>query len=186
LLNVHAATARPPSPRILCRPNRLHSVVGDADEDTTDSVVATLELINTELSSRLSRQDQSLSRIEAKAVVVLGFAATAAQFLATRDPFRTSWSTLLGLVAFLAYTCAFAFGVWTLRVAKFSDLEVKELRQIAEIGQADALRQLIWARMTMFDDNKKKADLKARAWWWSSALLTAGLLSSVICIMQTS
>ena len=70
LLNVHAATARPPSPHLLCRPNRLHSVVGDADEDTKDSVVATLEFINTELSSRLSRQDQSLSRIEAKAVVV--------------------------------------------------------------------------------------------------------------------
>lgn len=157
-----------------------------ADADSNDEDVDTLELINAELTSRLSRQDQSLSRIETKSTVVLGFAATAAQFLATRDPFRTPWSTLFGLVAFLVYAGAFACGVWALRVAKFDDLDPGELRQIATIGKADALRQLIWAPRTMFDTNRRKAERKADAWWWSFLLLTAGLLSSAACVMQTS
>jgi hypothetical protein len=161
-------------------------VTDAADAGSTDEDLGTLELINAELASRLSRQDLSLSRIETKATVVLGFAATAAQFLATRDPFRTPWSTLFGLVAFLVYAGAFAFGIWTLRVAKFDDLDPGELRQIATIDKMDALRQLIWARRAMFDTNKRKADRKADTWWWSFVLLTAGLLFSLACIMQTS
>jgi len=44
---------------------------------------ATLELLNSELASRLTRQADSLAKIDTKAVFLIGFAATAAQFLAT-------------------------------------------------------------------------------------------------------
>jgi hypothetical protein len=154
--------------------------------DAIDEDLENLELVNAELASRLDRQGHSLSRIEAKAIVMLGFAATAIQFLATRDPFWTSWSILFGLVAFVAYIGSFAFGVWSLRVAKSRDLEPGELRRLATGRKADTLRQLIWARRTIFDTNKRTAQRKADAWRWSFVLLTAGLLSSVVCIMQTS
>jgi hypothetical protein len=127
-----------------------------------------------------------MSRVETKATVVIGFAVTAAQFLATRHPFNSPWSTLFGLTALLCYVAAFACGIWTLRVKKFKDLSATGLRALAEQTQDEVLRQLIGTRRKNYEDNKRSADRKARGWWWSSGLLAAGLLLSIACIVQTA
>ncbi|MGI8312738.1 hypothetical protein [Saccharopolyspora hattusasensis] len=71
-------------------------------------------------------------------------------------------------------------------MAKFVDLEGSALRCLAEQAEEDALRRLIGLRRKIYEDNKRTADRKARLWWWSSSLLTVGLLSSVLCIVHTS
>jgi hypothetical protein len=48
-----------------------------------DAQKDTLELLNDEVASRLTRQSESLAEIGTKAVFLIGFAATAARFLAT-------------------------------------------------------------------------------------------------------
>jgi hypothetical protein len=145
-----------------------------------------LKLINTELAARLTRQDQSMSRVETKSAVVIGFAVTAAQFLATRHPFSSPWSILFGLSAFLCYIAAFTVGVWTLRVEKFKDLSATGLRALAEQAEVEVLRQLIGTRRKNFEDNKLSAVRKARGWWWSTWLLAFGLLLSIACMVLTA
>lgn len=147
--------------------------------------MASLELINKELTDRLTRQDQSHSRVETKLTLVIGFAATAAQFLATRHPFRTPWSTLFGLCAFGAYIGAFTVGLWGLRLSKYRELDAAELRQLAEVSQVEVLMQLIGTRRAAVQANKSRGISKVRSWWWSTGLLAAGLLASVVCIVQS-
>jgi hypothetical protein len=50
-----------------------------------EAQTGTLELLNNEVASRLARQSESLAKIDTKAVFLIGFAATAAQFLATHQ-----------------------------------------------------------------------------------------------------
>lgn len=127
-----------------------------------------------------------MSRVETKAVVVIGFAVTAAQFLATRNPFKSPLSILFGLLAFIAYAAAFGIGIWSTRVAKFADLDGAWLRSLAEQPQLDVLHKLIASRKHLVEKNKRFADRKGMAWWWSLAMLTAGLVSSIACIVQTA
>jgi hypothetical protein len=156
--------------------------VAENDNDAID----TWKLINTELAARLTRQDASVSRVEAKAILVVGFAATATQFLATRSPFKTPWSTLFAIIAIASYVLAFAVGVWSMRVAKFADLDGPNLVGLSEQTEQEVLLQLIGTRGAIFEKNAKAAERKAKAWWWSIRLLTTGLVSSVACIVQTA
>ncbi len=63
----------------------------------------TLELINSELAARLARQSESGAKVDTKAIFLVGFAATAAQFLASR-----SFEPFTGAAAFMAYAVAWA------------------------------------------------------------------------------
>lgn len=153
-------------------------------EDDGDRI-ETLKLINAELTARLARQDSSMTRVETKAGVVVAFAATATQFLTTKHPFSTPSSTLLAVVGFAAYALAFIVGIWSMRVSRVDDLGVAALRGLAERDHGDVLRQLVGTRRLISEKNRKAADRKARAWWWSFGFFTAGLLASCACIMQT-
>jgi len=160
----------------------LHPVAENDDEPQLD----VLKLVNAELTARIARQDASMTRVETKAVVTIGFAVAAAQFLATRDLFKSPLSILFGLLAFMAYLLAFAIGIWSIRVAKFADLEGSWLLGLAEQPHVNVLRKLSWSRKNVVDQNKKAAERKARLWWRSLGLLTAGLVSSVLCVVQTA
>ncbi|UXX98116.1 hypothetical protein N7U49_48370 (plasmid) [Streptomyces sp. AD2-2] len=78
----------------------------------------TLELLNNEVAARLTRQSDSLAKIDTKAVFLIGFAATAAQFLATHKH-----HDVLAYCAFAAYAITLLTGVHTMRVAEHKDLE---------------------------------------------------------------
>jgi hypothetical protein len=85
----------------------LHRVAENDDEPRLD----VLKLVNAELTARIARQDASMTRVETKAVVTIGFAVAAAQFLATRDLFKSPFSILFGLLAFPICRLAFATGI---------------------------------------------------------------------------
>jgi hypothetical protein len=57
----------------------------------------TLDLINSELAARLARQAESGAKVDTKAIFLVGFAATAVQFLASR-----SFEPFTGAAAFTA------------------------------------------------------------------------------------
>jgi hypothetical protein len=140
----------------------------------------TLELINSELGGRLDRQDESGSKIDTKATLLVGFAATAAQFLATRRA-----QPLLQGIAFAGYALAFCLGVWTLAVAPYKDIEPRRLLDgHAMLSKEDVLAHLAATRVKIFEMNKRKHDRKAIRWWLGIAALTIGLVFSAVSIVQ--
>ncbi|WP_234443325.1 hypothetical protein [Streptomyces cellulosae] len=74
----------------------------EAQEDT-------LEFLNNEVASRLTRESDSLAKIDTKAVFLIGFAATAARFLATHkhhDVLATTARTLRAFGRLSRKSCA--------------------------------------------------------------------------------
>jgi F0F1-type ATP synthase membrane subunit c/vacuolar-type H+-ATPase subunit K len=141
----------------------------------------TLDLLNSELAGRLARQNESGSKIETKAVFVAGFVATASQFLATRHP-----RPLLGGFAYGAYAVAFLFGVLTVAIAKYKDIEPRKLvDKYARRSRAEVLAYLVSARVMAFEINRTKHGRKATCWWISVAALALGLALSIAAIVQT-
>ena len=146
------------------------------------SQAETLDLINSELAGRLDRQDQSGSRIDTKATLLVGFAATAAQFLATRHA-----QPVLQAMAFAAYAVAFCLGVWTLAVAPYKDIEPRKLLDgHAMLPKEEVLAHLAATRVKIFEINKRKHDRKSVTWWLSLVALSIGLVFSAVSIVQTS
>ncbi|MES4886173.1 hypothetical protein ABVB69_37650 [Streptomyces sp. NPDC000349] len=76
----------------------------------------TLELISSELAARLTRQSESGAKVDTKAIFLVGFAATAAQFLASR-----SFEPFTGAAAFVAYAVAVGFGISVFNLAEYED-----------------------------------------------------------------
>jgi hypothetical protein len=147
------------------------------------------ELINSEQATRLDRQNQSLARIENKAGVVAAFAVAAGQFLATRHPLTTSWSTLFGLLAFTCYALTVGCSIWVTRVARGSDVNAADLvddAQDDDVSRAQVLQQLIVSRAEVYKNNNRQNAMRAHTWWLSVGFLSAGLVLSVVCIMLTT
>ncbi|MPZ81043.1 MAG: hypothetical protein GEV28_11855 [Actinophytocola sp.] len=144
-------------------------------EPEKDPREAKWELINAEQATRLDRQGQSLARIETKPGVVATFALAGGQFLATRHPFATSWSTLLGVLAFACYVVTAGCSIWVTRVARGADLT-----------RAQVLQRLIVSRVEVYKRNNGPNAKRARVWWHSVWVLSAGFLCSVACIMLTA
>jgi hypothetical protein len=141
----------------------------------------TWELLNSELTSRLDRQDQSGSRIDTKATVVIGLTATAAQFLATQDTHPA-----LATVAFALYAIAFGAGVKALAVATYRELEPKALVDLyAGRPRVEVLGRLVSARANVYEINAGKYRTKAMYWWVAVATFAAGLVVSAVAIVQT-
>ncbi|GAA5112766.1 hypothetical protein [Haloechinothrix salitolerans] len=111
-----------------------------------------------------------------------GFAATAAQFVATKVGF-TPWA----LLAYGGYAAAFAFGLAALAVTKYLDVEPRPLMEThAESPKALLLSTLIASRTAHFEANAKVVHGKAVLWWISVATLAVALLGSIIVIGESS
>lgn len=143
---------------------------------------STLELLNNEAASRLARQSESLAKIDTKAVFLIGFAATAAQFLATHKH-----HDVLAYCAFAAYAVSLLAGVQTIRVAEHKDLEPRPLLvKYAQLPKSLALIRLTASRASIFEKNKLRHELKARYWTASLWSLVVGLgLSTVALLLHT-
>ncbi|WP_233436171.1 hypothetical protein [Streptomyces anulatus] len=142
----------------------------------------TLELLNNEVTSRLARQSESLAKIDTKAVFLIGFAATAAQFLATHQRHE-----VLAYCAFAAYAIALVTGVLTFRVAEHKDLEPRPMLA-AHVGspKGRVMAELAASRAVIFEKNKERHEEKVRYWAVSLWSLGAGLcLSTVALLLHT-
>src|SRR5439155_16872092 len=128
----------------------------------------TLELLNAELSQRLSLQVSSSERVDVKAVVLLGFIVTATQLLLTRSD---NW--FWNYVALVPYAAAFVAGLAALRLRTFKT--VPEPARVVEVYRAGVasstpnlyehmLAVLVGTRNDAFRDNWKVDRDKVRAW----------------------
>lgn len=142
----------------------------------------TLELLNSETASRLARQSDSLAKIDTKAVFLIGFAATAAQFLATHKHHG-----VLAYFAFAAYAVTLLTGVQTIRVTEHKDLELRPmLNAHVRLPKYQVLAQLAASRAAIFEENQRRHELKARYWSVSLWSLVVGLgLSTVALLLHT-
>jgi hypothetical protein len=107
----------------------------------------TLELINSELAARLARQSESGAKVDAQAVFLVGFAATAAQFLASRN-----FEPFTGAAAFAAYAVAIGFGILVFNLAEYEDIKPREtLDTYARSTKGATLGALAGTRVGMFE-----------------------------------
>ncbi|MER6349760.1 hypothetical protein ACWC10_25310 [Streptomyces sp. NPDC001595] len=140
---------------------------------------STLELLNNETAARLARQVDSLAKIDSKAVFLIGFAATAAQFLATHKH-----HTALAYCAFAAYAASLLAGVQTFRVAAHKDLEPRPMIVThVRSPKSRVLIELAASRASIFEENKKRHDQKVRYWTISLWSLAGGLVLSTAALL---
>ncbi|MET7636782.1 hypothetical protein ACWCW2_41540 [Streptomyces sp. NPDC001773] len=139
----------------------------------------TLELLNNEVASRLTRQSDSLAKIDTKAVFLIGFAATAAQFLATHKH-----HDFLAYCAFGTYAVSLIMGALSIRVAEYKDLEPREMIE-AHVGlpKSQVLIALAASRTSIFEANKRRHEGKARFWAASLWTLALGLVLSTVALL---
>jgi hypothetical protein len=141
----------------------------------------TLELINTEVTASLARLSDSGTSIDTKAAILVGYAAAAASFLATRHA-----EVVLAALAYAAYGLAAGFGIWAYAVRLYQD--VPEPRQLFNGYHAQPRAQVLAAmaatRVEAFESNARKHARKARRWWMSILSLAVGVTLMLIALIS--
>lgn len=141
---------------------------------------ANLELLNSELASRLDRQEDANGKVDTKVAFLLGLIATAAQFLATRHV-----QPVLGTLAFIGYAAAFGLGVPALVIRPYREIEPRAL--LDEYGlkaKNETLLALCSVRVNNYEKNNETHKRKS-AWWWRSFVATiVALVVSVVAIVD--
>lgn len=150
---------------------------------------AALDLLNDQLERRIQTQFTVADRIDTKAAIVLGFTATAAQFVVTH-PHRTGWTTKAAVVG---YGVAFIAGLVALGLRKYAtvpkpDWLVGQYESLLQSG-GDSIRRpilgkLVALRRQAAEHNSRVDSKKTKAWWISLIGLTAGLGFSLISLTR--
>jgi hypothetical protein len=132
----------------------------------------TLDLINNEITARLARQYDSVTSIDTKAVVLVGYAGTAAAFLTTRHA-----QPVLATLAYVAFAVASGFGIWAYAVTNYTEVPTpgKLYEKYRQKPKADVLAALAATRADAFVDNKALLEWKLARWWISLASLAVGM-----------
>lgn len=132
----------------------------------------TLELINAELIGRLSRQAEAGARIDTKAALLVGYAAAAAAFLATRHS-----QPVLTWLAFAAFAVSAGFGIAAYAVSAYTETPTPRhlFNQYARQPKTATLAALAARRVGVYESNIRWAQRKARRWWMSLTALMAGI-----------
>ncbi|MGK5499930.1 hypothetical protein [Streptomyces sp. URMC 125] len=140
---------------------------------------ATLELINAEIAARMVRQAESGAKVDTKAIFLVGFAATATQFLASR-----SFEPYTGIAAFAAYAVAVGFGISIFNLAEYEDIEPRKvLDDCGRSSKGVALMALAATRVGMFEKNGKVHTRKTRRWTVSLVAVVIGICLSTVAIV---
>lgn len=141
-----------------------------------------LELINSEIASRMARQSEAGVKVDTKAVFIVGFAATAAQFLAVR-----SFEPYTGTAAFVAYAVAIGVGISIFSLANYEDIDPRGVLDVHGREEKSAtLMALAATRVNMFEKNSKVHGRKTKRWAVSLAAITVGIcLSTVSIVLHT-
>jgi hypothetical protein len=139
-----------------------------------------LALMNDEISARLDRQVNTGDKVDTKAVFLAGFAAAAAQFLATQ---RHLPAVLEG-IAFVAYGISFISAVGSITLTKYKDFSLKKLfdEYVLE-PKSEILGRLFSLKVEVFEYNALKYHRKALLWWLSLLSFALGLLTSIIALL---
>jgi hypothetical protein len=128
-------------------------------EDELEGQGETLALISTEIAALLDRQSGALDKIDNKAVAMIGYALTAATFLATRHA-----QPVLAIIAYLAFITALAFGIAAMAVRKYDDLDPRSLLRYAKSGAVQTRARLAVNQVQTFESNMEKQNKKADHW----------------------
>ncbi len=140
----------------------------------------TLELINAELTARLDRQADASAKIDTKAVVLAGYVAAAASFLATQHP-----QPVLAGLAYAAYVATFGLNVYVYAVGTHKD--VPDPRRLfnnyANKTKSQVLATLAATRVRAFNDNADRSKRRALLWRVSLASLAVGVTLMVLSVV---
>jgi hypothetical protein len=141
-----------------------------------------LELLNSEISASLGRQAGSGQRLDAKTVLLVGYAGAAASFLATRHA-----QHLLAALAYAGYGICAATGIWAYAVRIYQDVpEPRRLfTEYLPKTRAQTLAALAATRVRAFEDNAPKHARKARLWWISLGSLLIGMTLMLVALTST-
>ncbi|MFJ3481505.1 hypothetical protein [Streptomyces microflavus] len=139
----------------------------------------TLEVINSELAARLARQAESGAKVDTKAIFLVGFAATAVQFLATRN-----FELFTGIAAFTAYAIAIGFGIAVFNLASYEDLKPREtLETYARATKGATLGALAGTRVGFFEKNDQLHQRKTKRWTVALTAVASGILLSTVSLV---
>lgn len=141
--------------------------------------VETLELINTEISASLTRQVNSGASIDTKSVILVGYAAAASSFLATRHA-----QPILATIAYLAYAAAAGFGIWAYAVRLYQDVPSPRhlFNKYLAQPKSETLAALAATRVQAFENNAAKYKRKARRWQISLISLVVGATAMLLAL----
>lgn len=154
----------------------------DGAEDDVHEDPETLELVNLELAERQARQAAASASIETRSVLLAGFVAIAAQFLATRHT-----QAVLQASALTAFAVSFVGGVAVLAVGSPGEAPTASVlvEDHARRPKAQVLAALAAARVAALQANTARQRRKAQCWWVAVVALGAGTVLSVLAILQT-
>ena len=120
-------------------------------------------------------------RVDTKAIFLAGFVAAIAQYLAAQRA-HIEWLTN---IAFGAYAISFAIAIGALAIGKYDDLNPRALFDLyATQPRVEVLRRLCAYKAVSYERNARKYRIKARLWWASCILLTAGVVFSVLSLAK--
>lgn len=143
------------------------------DADSVMQALATYELLNDEVTARLSGLRTASERIETKATFLAGFAVTASTVLLDAGPL--DWPRRVVLVLFgLAFASSvFAFAVWRWDEPPHPQ---RAIEMYAKAPRIEALAGIVGTKAQAYADNQTRQELKANAWYAAAGLLAVALL----------
>lgn len=147
--------------------------------EEVDKHVDTFELLNAELSASHDRLLDALDKIDGKVVVIVGYVAAAAAFLATRKA-----QPVLEILAYAAFTAALGFGLWAYMIREYKELDTVALfRYYPTETRARTLATLGASRAKQHRFNQELLRRKAGCWRKCVIALLAGTVFMVAAIL---
>jgi hypothetical protein len=131
-----------------------------------------LEFIYSEIAAAHDRQSDALDKIDAKTVLVVGYALGAGVFLATQHG-----EFVLAVLAYLALALAVAFAVLAYMVRAYEEIKPRSLfEKYYNRNKSDIIVTLAATRVKHYERNRALLRVKAVHWRRSLAALIVGSL----------
>ena len=145
-----------------------------------DDEIENLELINEEIRHSLDKQSDAITKIDTKAVVLVGYTVAVLSFLVTRHP-----QLELAISAYVAFALAIASGIFSYAVGKFKDApEPRNLFQAYMLrSKAETLAAIAATRVFAFERNAVRQRMKVQAWRVSLVALAVGVVLMLLSIL---
>ncbi len=139
----------------------------------------TLELINSEVAASLARLSDSTTRVDTKAIALVGYAGAASSFLATRHA-----QPVITILAYIAFGMAAGFGIWAygLRSYQLAPNPRWLFNEYWERSRAQVLGAMAATRVEVFESNARRHLRKVRIWWLSLASLATGMTLMIFAL----
>lgn len=157
---------------------RINVVNSDQERPKLDWIERerNLDLLHDEVTARLSTLATASERIETKAVVVAGFAATALQFVLTKQSQTGLWWG-----AAVAFALSFIAAVAAIALRRMADPPKPQelVRSYSDLRRAETLAKIVGTKISAYNRNAQANVHKAVAWWVSVVLLVGGMTLSL-------